>query len=35
VIPDQRGRLMEIMRRDDEVFREFGQVYMTTVHPGR
>ncbi|MDD2672672.1 MAG: dTDP-4-dehydrorhamnose 3,5-epimerase family protein [Syntrophales bacterium] len=34
VIPDERGRLMEIMRRDDDFFREFGQVYMTTAYPG-
>ena len=34
VIPDERGRLMEILRRDDEIFTEFGQVYMTTAKPG-
>ena len=34
VIPDERGRLMEIMRADDEMFRNFGQVYMTTAYPG-
>lgn len=34
VIPDERGRLMEMLRRDDEVFRQFGQVYMTTAYPG-
>jgi len=34
VIPDERGRLMEILRRDDDLFREFGQVYMTTTYPG-
>jgi dTDP-4-dehydrorhamnose 3,5-epimerase len=34
VIPDERGRLMEILRRDDEIFDKFGQVYMTTVKPG-
>jgi dTDP-4-dehydrorhamnose 3,5-epimerase len=34
VIPDQRGRLMEILRCDDELFLEFGQVYMTTTYPG-
>ena len=34
VIPDDRGRLMEILRRDDEIFTEFGQVYMTTAKPG-
>lgn len=34
VIPDERGRLMEILRNDDDIFRKFGQVYMTTVKPG-
>jgi len=34
VIPDERGRLMEILRADDEVFEKFGQVYMTTTYPG-
>ncbi len=34
VIPDERGRLMEILRRDDEAFQGFGQVYMTTAYPG-
>jgi dTDP-4-dehydrorhamnose 3,5-epimerase len=34
VIPDDRGRLMEILRSDDEMFEKFGQVYMTTAYPG-
>jgi len=34
VIPDGRGRLMEILRSDDEAFEKFGQVYMTTAYPG-
>jgi dTDP-4-dehydrorhamnose 3,5-epimerase len=34
VIPDERGRLMEMVRCDDDVFEKFGQVYMTTVNPG-
>jgi dTDP-4-dehydrorhamnose 3,5-epimerase len=34
VIPDERGRLMEILRSDDALFRKFGQVYMTTTYPG-
>ena len=34
VIPDERGRLMEILRCDDEVFIKFGQIYMTTNYPG-
>ena len=34
VVPDERGRLMEILRADDELFQKFGQVYMTTNYPG-
>ncbi|MGB3057160.1 MAG: dTDP-4-dehydrorhamnose 3,5-epimerase family protein [Candidatus Omnitrophota bacterium] len=34
LIPDDRGRLMEILRRDDDIFEKFGQVYMTTAYPG-
>lgn len=34
LIPDERGRLMEILRHDDSMFRKFGQVYMTTAKPG-
>ena len=34
VIPDERGRLMEILRKDDPLFKQFGQVYLTTVYPG-
>jgi dTDP-4-dehydrorhamnose 3,5-epimerase len=34
VHPDERGRLMEILRADDEIFDRFGQVYITTGYPG-
>ena len=34
VIPDERGRLMECLRSDDELFIRFGQLYMTTTYPG-
>ena len=34
VIPDERGRLMEILRADDDVFEKFGQAYITTTYPG-
>jgi len=34
IIPDERGKVMEILRCDDEIFKEFGQVYMTTTYPG-
>lgn len=32
--PDERGRLMEILRSDDSLFIKFGQIYMTTAYPG-
>lgn len=34
MIPDERGRLMEIFRADDPFFQKFGMVYMTTVSFG-
>ena len=34
VIPDERGRLMEMLRADDELYTKFGQVYMTTAYAG-
>ncbi len=33
VLPDERGRLMEILRSDDDMFINFGQFYMTTAYP--
>ena len=34
ILPDERGRVMEILRRDDSFFSCFGQVYLTTAYPG-
>ena len=34
IIPDERGRLMEMIRCDDDFYGKFGQVYMTTAYPG-
>ena len=34
VIPDERGRLFEMLRRDEPLFLKFGQVYCTTVAHG-
>ncbi|OGS25060.1 MAG: hypothetical protein A2297_07345 [Elusimicrobia bacterium RIFOXYB2_FULL_48_7] len=31
---DERGRLFEIMRSDDEMFEKFGQCYITVCNPG-
>jgi dTDP-4-dehydrorhamnose 3,5-epimerase len=33
-IPDERGRLMEVLRSDDEMYKKFGQVYITSAYPG-
>jgi dTDP-4-dehydrorhamnose 3,5-epimerase len=34
VIPDERGFLMEMLRCDDDFFKEFGQVYLSVAYPG-
>ncbi len=34
IIPDERGRLMELLRSDDPLFIKFGQTYLTTTYPG-
>ncbi|HXI03757.1 MAG TPA: dTDP-4-dehydrorhamnose 3,5-epimerase family protein [Candidatus Saccharimonadales bacterium] len=34
VIPDERGRLMEMLRKDDPIFKGFGQAYLTAAYPG-
>ena len=34
IMPDERGRLMEILRSDDEMFEKFGQLYITAAYPG-
>ena len=34
VAADERGRLMEMLRSDDELFTGFGQVYLTAAYPG-
>ena len=34
VLADERGRLMEILRSDEPIFKKFGQLYMTTAYPG-
>ena len=31
---DERGKLFEVLRSDDDIFTEFGQVYLTTAYPG-
>ena len=33
-IPDERGTILHMLRRDDPHFREFGEIYFTTIHDG-
>lgn len=33
-IPDERGKVMHMLRRDDPWFREFGEIYFSIVFPG-
>jgi dTDP-4-dehydrorhamnose 3,5-epimerase len=33
-IPDERGKVMHMLRRTDAHFREFGEVYFSMVLPG-
>ena len=34
LLPNARGRLMEVQRADDPGFPGFGQVYITSTYPG-
>lgn len=31
---DERGKIMKMLTRDDPVFREFGEIYFSSVYPG-
>lgn len=33
-IPDERGKIMHMLRADDPHFEQFGEVYFSTVYPG-
>ena len=34
VIPDDRGKIMHIMKSSDDQFITFGEVYCSTIYPG-
>ena len=34
LIPDERGWLLEMLRRDDPLFEAFGQLYASATYPG-
>jgi dTDP-4-dehydrorhamnose 3,5-epimerase len=33
-IPDERGKIMHMLRADDSRFTRFGEIYFSTVHAG-
>lgn len=33
-IPDERGKIMHMLRVDDEHFEKFGEIYFSAVYPG-
>ena len=33
-IPDERGKILHMLRADDEIFESFGEIYFSTVYPG-
>lgn len=33
-IPDERGKVMHMLRADDPHFERFGEIYFSTVYPG-
>lgn len=33
-IPDERGFVYHMLRRDDPIFEEFGEIYFSVVYPG-
>jgi dTDP-4-dehydrorhamnose 3,5-epimerase len=32
--PDERGTILHMLKRTDEHFVEFGEIYFTTIYPG-
>ena len=33
-IPDERGKVMHMLRADDKHFEKFGEIYFSVVYPG-
>lgn len=33
-IPDERGKIMHMLRADDSHFEKFGEIYFSVVYPG-
>ena len=33
-IKDERGKIMHMLRNDSKIFKNFGEIYFSTVNPG-
>ena len=33
-IPDERGKVLHMLRSDDKIFETFGEIYFSEVYPG-
>lgn len=33
-IPDERGKIMHMLRSDSELFEAFGEIYFSCIYPG-
>lgn len=33
IIPDERGMILKMLRNDDTVFQEFGEIYFSVIYP--
>ena len=33
-ISDNRGKVMHMLRKDSEIFTEFGEIYFSCTNPG-
>ena len=33
-IPDERGKIMHMLRADDDHFQKFGEIYFSVAYPG-
>ena len=34
-IADNRGSVLHMMRKDSELFKQFGEIYFSEIHPGK
>ncbi|MGH7330833.1 MAG: hypothetical protein ACREJX_20990, partial [Polyangiaceae bacterium] len=34
IIPDDRGKVLHMLKRTDPEFQAFGEIYFSTIYPG-